>query len=996
MRIYKIILILGILLSITGFRASGQNPREIVVEARISNEQGQAIANAVVYGNEGNTVVYPNASGQFSISVVPNSTLLIEADGYESTSVKAVSGIEQVQLKAHDGSTLVNLAFRKKNSKDLYGAVSYVNPVDYLSTDYSLYTAGVNSRVNGLLYGNNIWGMGGALVLIDNIPSEYSDIQLVEVDQVTVLKGVNAVALYGSHAAKGVILITTKRGEVNKRSMSIRANTGIVQPKMLPSYLGSAEYMTLYNEARVNDGLDPLYDEATIQNYESGNAYRYPNIDYYSDEYLNDFTYATDLNAEFSGGNENARFYSIIGWSRNNSLLKVGEGNNENSNRLNVRGNIDMKLNNIISASVDISVILNDSRYGLGNYWGNAATFLPNKFAPLIPVSMINQDSLNAMLLANNSKNLIDGQYLLGGSNEYQTNPFADLYAGGYGKNISRVMQISNGIDVDLNQWMKGLTFNTRIYAAYYNSYNLSINNTYSVYQPLWSEVPGEDIIVGLTKIGNDSKPGVQNVNNTAQKRVLGYSAQFNYEKTIDEVHHYSGLLLANISSISQNGIFQNALNTNLGLQVGYNYDGRYYADFSSALINSTKLPAGNRLGFSPTLGLGWLISAEDFMADAGALDFLKLSVSAGILNTDLDISGHYLYDNIYARGSWFSWYDGTYNYQATTSQYGANSKLGYAKRNELNLVIDGSAYDKMLQFQASLFMTRMGGLPIRAFNQYPEFISDYVPYTNFNANTYSGVDASVQYNKQVGEVKLSIGLIANYTTSKASKRDELFEDDYQYRAGKPVDAIFGLENEGLYADDAAIAAHAVPAFGEVQPGDIQYTDQNNDGIINVKDEVMIGRWGAPLNGALNLTATYKAFTLFVQATGNVGGHGVMTNNYYWVDGDDKYSEIVRDRWTEATKNTATFPRLSSQSNNNNFRYSDFWLYSTNRLNLSKVQLTYALPKKMMQKSFIREMGIFVNASGLLTMSKNSEILDLNVGSAPQNKYYNAGINIKF
>ena len=995
MKLYKIILILGILLTIIGIRASGQNPGGIVVDAIVSDQDGQPIADATVYGNEGNTLVFTNATGHFSLTVVPNSTFLIEAKGFESKSMKAVSGIEVIKLDALDGSRTVNIAFGKKNSKDLYGAVSYVNPSDYLDTDYSLYTAGVNSRLNGLNY-ESIWGMGGALVLIDNIPGYYSDIQLVEVEQVTVLKGVNAVALYGSHAAKGVILITTKRGEANKRTMNIRANTGIVQPKALPSYLGSAEYMTMYNEASVNDGLDPLYDEATIQNYENGNAYRYPNIDYYSDEYLKDFTYATDMNAEFSGGNDNARFYSIVGWSQNNSLLKVGEGNNEMSNRLNVRGNIDMKLNDFISTTVDISVVLNDSRYGLGNYWGNAATFLPNKIAPLIPVSSIAQDSAAAMLLANNSKNLIDGQYLLGGSQEYQTNPFADLYAGGYGKSIYRMVQIANGIDIDMNQWMKGLTFNTRIYAAYYNIYNLAINNTYSVYQPLWSDVPGEDIIAGLSKIGNDSKPGVQNVSSTGQKRVLGYSAQFNYEKTVDEVHHYNGTVLANVSSISQNGIFQNALNTNLGLQVSYNYDGRYYADFSSAVINSTKLAAGNRIGFSPTIGLGWLISSEDFMSDADAFDYLKISASAGMLNSDLDISGHYLYDNIYARGSWFSWYDGTYNYQATTSQYGANSKLGFAKRNEINLVFDGSLYNNLLQFQASFFMTKMAGLPIRAFNQYPEFMSDFVPYSNYNANSYSGLDASVHFNKKLGEVQLRLGLIANYVTSKASKRDELYENDYQYRAGKPIDAIFGLENEGFYADAAEITAHPVPAFGEVQPGDLKYTDQNNDGIINEKDEVMIGRWSAPLFGALNLSATYKAFTLFVQATGNMGGKGLMDNNYYWVDGDDKYSEIVRMRWTEETKNTATFPRLSSQSNNNNFRNSDFWMFKTDRLNISKVQLTYALPRKMMQKSFIREMGIFVNASGLLTMSENSEILDLNVGSTPQNKYYNAGINIKF
>ncbi|PXV65838.1 hypothetical protein CLV62_10611 [Dysgonomonas alginatilytica] len=135
---------------------------------------------------------------------------------------------------------------------------------------------------------------------------------------------------------------------------------------------------------------------------------------------------------------------------------------------------------------------------------------------------------------------------------------------------------------------------------------------------------------------------------------------------------------------------------------------------------------------------------------------------------------------------------------------------------------------------------------------------------------------------------------------------------------------------------------------------------------------------------------------MFVQGTGNRGGDGIKSGNYYWIDGDKKYSTEVLNRWTEATKNTATYPRLSSQSNTNNNRYSDFWMYSTNRFNLSKVQLTYNFSQSILKDKFVKGLTVYANGSNLLTVSKNKDILDLNVGNAPYYRYYEMGLVAKF
>jgi hypothetical protein len=288
-----------------------------------------------------------------------------------------------------------------------------------------------------------------------------------------------------------------------------------------------------------------------------------------------------------------------------------------------------------------------------------------------------------------------------------------------------------------------------------------------------------------------------------------------------------------------------------------------------------------------------------------------------------------------------------------------------------------------------------MDDLPTRRFAQYPNYFSDFVPYTAYNSNQYTGFDILVNLNKKIGQLKLNIEATATYVNSKVKERDELFADDYQNRIDKPVDAIFGLISDGFFADETEIANHPVQAFGDVQPGDIKYIDQNGDNIINERDAVEIGRWSAPFHYGLNVSLSYKNFTIFVLGTGSAGGNGMKDNDYFWVQGDDKYSEIVLDRWTEDTRTAATFPRLSSVQNNNNFRYSDFWMYKTDRFDISKIQLSYDLPINS-TKSFIKQFGIYVSGSNLVTISKNKDILDLVTWSSPLMRYYSLGIRGNF
>ena len=909
---------------------------------------------------------------------------------------QTITDIKNAKTSSND--SLVHVAYGTVAKKDLFGTISVLNPSDYLDKNYGDYSLDNPSAFIG---GSNLWNLGTSLVLIDGVPRSLADVTSTEIDQISFLKGANAVVLYGSRAANGVILITTKRGKRGDTKTKVRVNGGINVPKSLPNYLGSADYMTYYNQASLNDGLAAPYSDATIANYAShSNLNRYPDLNYYSSDYLKKMSNSYSTNAEFSGGDQRARYYAVIGLQSQNSLLNFGEGKKDNTTRLNVRGNIDLKLNDVISTYVNVSTVFNDSRSPNSNFWGSAATMRPNFFAPLIPTSLITAGSTNALGLATGSRNVINGSYILGGSQQYLTNPIADVYAAGNLTTTSRQFQYTGGVDVDLKNTLKGLSLHTQLSIDYSNSYRDSVINTYAVYSPTWS-TSGADSITDLTKYNKDAHPGTQNLGSTFSDQVIDFNMHLDYLNTFNVKHNVSGMLVASATRRRMTGDFQDRINANLGLQMAYNYDHKYYADFSGALINSTKLPSATRVAFSPTLSLGWLLSDENFLKGSSVVDRLKLTGSAGIVNTDVDINNYYLYNAVYVPTAYFGWQDNLNN-QATSISRAANSKLTFAKRKEINLGLEGSLFNKALDFQATAFSITKDGLPVQRYSLYPNYFytgypaSSFVPYVNYGADLYQGFDFQVNLHKKLGEVNLTIGVTGTYVETKALKRDELYADSYRNRVGQPTDAIFGLQSEGFFTSQDDINNHAAQKFGVVKPGDIKYKDQNGDGYIDERDEVKIGQWSSPFTGGLNLSAQWKGFTLFVLGTAQVGGTGVKNNSYYWEYGASKYSAVVLDSWTEATKNTATYPRLTTLSGDNNFRYSDFWTYSTDRFNLSRVQLTYSIPKEVLKNFFVKGLDIYASGSDLLMISKNKDIMELNVGTSPQTRLYNLGIKAEF
>ena len=915
-----------------------------------------------------------------------------------------VAAVAQTEKEYTDSvASQVNVAFRTVNEADLMGGVSTVNMIEQAKKDYTTYSLdGMDALVGG--YNGQLWNQGEALVLVDGVPRDANNVLPTEIEQITFLKAASAVVLYGSRAAKGVILITTKHGRNDGLNVSVRGNASLYVPKSYPKYLGSAAYMELYNEALQNDGKAAVYSDEDIYHYASNeNPYRYPNINFFDSQYIKKTYQRYDGTAEFSGGGRLAHFYANIGLSNVGSLMNFGEGKNNHTTRLNVRGNIDLRLNDWIDGYVNANATFYDARNDNSNFWSESATMRPTSqypLVPFIPISYVEEADAVTLKTIQNSNYIIDGKYFLGGTQSQQTNPFAAMYAAGYNKYTSRQMQFDMGMNFDLNSLVKGLKLKTKFAVDYHTQYNTSINNEYAVYEAKWNNYTGEDLITSITKYGTDKRTGTQNLSDSHDKQLILMQAQLDYDRSFGD-HNLNATLLAHGYQISEDGEYHRTSNANLGLQLAYNYAHTYYADLSMAAIHSAKLAEGHREAISPVASLGWRLKNESFLRNVKAVDDLKLTASYGIINQDLDIEKYYMYDYVFtATGTWWGWNEVANSMQTSDSQQGSNYNLGFIKRKEFRAGLTGSLWEGALKFDANFFTTSTNGLLTTASTIYPSYFQTYWPVSTFLANTNynnqrrTGVDLTLNVHQKFGEFDTNFGVSAMYYTSKNTKWDENVEYDWLKAEGQSIEAMRGYECLGFFKD-ADDVANSAKINNNTKPGDLKYKDQNGDGIIDSKDQVVIGKWTAPFQMGVHFTVKYKDFTLFAQGSGTFGGNGLKNGKDTWVYGDGKYSDVVLNRWTPETASTATYPRLTTESGDLNFVASDFWKYSTSAFRLNKVQLTYDLPQSIFAgDSFVKGVSVYVSGSNLLTIAKERKYMELNVGTAPQTRMYNLGVKV--
>ena len=915
----------------------------------------------------------------------------------------------------------VHVAFRDVDADHLLGGVSYIDMEELAKKDYTMSSM---EDLNGLIGGFNgttLWGQDTErletndgnmpLVIIDGVKRPSNNVLPSEIEQITFLKGAQAVVLYGSKGAKGAILITTKRGKVDGLQVTANANTGWHFAKQFPEYLGSAEYMTLYNEAAYNDAValgntasyKAPYSQQDIYNHAIGaNPYRYPNVNWYSDEYIRKAYNRSEGTVEIQGGGTRAHFYTNINYYRAEDLINFGKAKDNYTDRFSVRGNVDLVVNKVITG------------------WTNVSATYYNE---------------------HKNKQWFPG----GGTDNAASNAIADCYFGGETQAVSRQFQFDAGVNYDMNHLVKGLTFKTLFSIDYAASYNLAYNNTYSLFFPTWSNYNTQDAIVAIKQPKDEVVTGTMTMSNSAYRQTITWNGHFDYDRTFAQKHHVSGMLLASMYTTTKSGEYHRYANANLGLMANYDFMGRYFAEVGLAGVHSARLPEGNREAISHSFTIGWNIAKEKFMKNTG-IDDLMISASLSNLNDDADVyytgskyNNFYLYDAVWSdQGtSSYAWNEGSNSAAATISSSGSNPALDYIHRKEFSLSLRGSFFNKLITAELTYFNTDMDGYIIQNPTAYPSHLKDglngskFSPAMNNNISNRKGLDFSIKAQKQFGDVHAELGIVGTYLKTEWKKYDEIADPKSPWlnskkelmHEGTPLDVIQGYNCIGFYTiDDFNVIKDAETGKvtyelksgktsyglgGTVMPGDLKYEDVNGDGKINNLDQVELGKWGtygAPLTMGINLTLKYKNWTLFMMGNGQFGAKGMMNSSYYYMQGANKYSVNVRDHIQYTYDDNgiingfvnpeASHPRLSVSNSAANGVASTYWLYSTDRFDLRKVQLTYDFPKEMFEGKWVKALSVYVNGNNLLTFSKHRKMMETNVGSAPQTRFYNLGVKV--
>ena len=997
---YKILLLIICLLFSGPYLACAQDKTvKITVSSVVTDQSGQTLEGIDVLNDRGSIIATTGTDGSFSCEVQVNTVLHIEQRGFQDFQVAVENVPGKIVLTRvpflRDKRDKVPIPFGEIKKRETVGASYSLDAREIFQYDNVRTLSGLlNGRVPGMLGGNNMRGIGAPLYLIDGLPRDIADINIEEIDKVTVLKDANASVLYGMQARNGIVQITTKKGEAFKRKLNVIAETGIASPVALPEYLGSADYMRYRNQAAINDGLTAPFSQETIDNFASGkNPYRYPNTDLYSGEYLKDYLRQNKVVAEFSGGNKTTRYYANLGWVNRGALYKIGDASAAGSNKFNVRSNIDINVTDFIKAYIGVAMVFNADKNPRGGFWNAAATLQPYRYSQLLPLSLMTSDIevSDGSTLRNALR--VNGDYLLGGTTLYTDNIYGNQSFGNYSTNIDRTLQYTQGLAIDLNRYVKGLSFNGAVSVDVFNSYIQSVSNSYAVYEPTWT---ADDSISYLTKVGADLRTGTQFASNAYFQRRTNVYASFDYSRDLGNKHALSATLLGYVGQLRQEDLLIPQKEAHVGARIAYNYAGKYLADFSSAYVNGYKMPPGNKGGFSPSLGLAWIISEENFLSGIRQIDYLKLRASAGIINFEPTLNNYKLYAETYGgyNGN-FSWDDGVRTLPTRTLIRAGNENLGFQKSKNFNLGFEGYFFGQKLGLDANAFLTKRTDLIIQR-STYPAYLYNNIPYENFDEDNYRGWEAGLVWKLGQKNIGLDIGMNMLYSTSAQKKVDEIRPEEYLKRQGRPTDAMFGLEALGLFDSWETIQNSAQQAFTSVQPGDIRYKDQNNDGIINEEDLVYIGNSQARMAFGFSLLAHYKGLSLFALATARQGGYAYYNNNYFWMQGEDKYSAEVLNSWTEETRSTATYPRLTYGNNTNNYRNSTFWLYKNDFFRLERVQLNYDIPARVSRMLFSQHIGVFLRGENLLMLAKDAKKRQLVIGGEPDYRNFLFGLKVNF
>ncbi len=862
-----------------------------------------------------------------------------------------------------------------------------------------------NNNAKWLIRGVNSYGSGNwnsAKIYVDGfeVNSEYLvSLSPSEIESVSVLKDGAALAIYGDRGANGVINIVTKRGKIGPATVTAKVRYGAQTPTVVNKPLGSYDFANLYNQAVSNDNgmmWSPVYTPEQLEAYKNGTGV---NVDWYDEVMRNSGSYV-DGDIVFNGGNANARYNVNLGYVNTAGMINTKNTDatkNLGYERYNLRANLDFNIMKIFEVRVDFGGRIEMRRrpnYGISSLFGDLAHYPSNIY------------------------NIYDDadKTHLSGTAVYPNNPYGSINELGWYSQKARSLQGNFAVKEKLDVITPGLyleeafsfysytlsTYSkTKDYARYFNGSTTTTNQTTSITASGYGSGGMQDWKQGRLTIGYDRAFGKHNL-----------SAAVNYH----------------ISAYKGDGYFSYKYNyLNLNGIVDYNYDNRYVAQLAFSYFGNDSFAPGHRWHFYPAASFAWVVSNEDFLKESSWVNHLKVRASAGMAGAsdsgatsvlaNFSSNGRFLFKDYYANSYVGSFYMGQNggSWQGTlVPMFVRNEDIRPETSMKYNVGIDATLFGG-LDLTVDAFLDKRSNI-LTLDNSRMGYYGKQYYFSNVGEMTNKGFEANVSYSGQSGDFSYRINGMVSYAKNRIDYMAEVAPaNEFSAQTGRPYGTYIGLEAERFYDvndfDNAGNLKEGIPtpAFGAVQPGDVKYSDLDGNGVVDQNDVTAIGKsvypeWYYSFGGKIG----WKGFDLEVLFQGAAGASVNLLDNWNqtvaFVDNGNAY-EIAKNAWayypTEGidTRATARYPRLTTQSNENNYRTSSLWIKSADYLKLRNLELGYNFNTNKLQKAGIDNLRIYLSGHNLLTVSsllRNYNLDPEGFGYYPTVRSYNVGVSITF
>lgn len=818
----------------------------------------------------------------------------------------------------------------------------------YASQNPTFYVRGLQT-----LNGNN-----APLILVDGIERDITTVTPEEVEQVNILKDAAAVALYGYKGINGVVDIITKRGKEESMGISVTYDHLFNFMSCRPKMADAAMYAAAINEARLNDGLPPRYNDNELAAISSG-AYPtlYPNVDW-ADETFRTAAATNKLNIEFRGGTKAFRYYAMMDLISDKGFIGNANSNDGYStqdkySKGNLRMNLDIDLTPTTLVKVNILGSLAETT-GPGaqtDLWDLVYSIPATAF----PVR--------------------DANGTWAGSDTWAgtLNPVAQAQGAAYYRNHTRTLFSDITLRQDLSALTRGLSVSLR--AGYDNTANIyedhSKTYVYTVTTPTFTGSEPESTV---NYYGEDTEMG-STAKVDAFSRRLHVDIGADYARNFGR-HYLHSRLGWDYEYEDPDGINNTVYRHNISWWTHYAYDRRYIAELALVESGSSRLAPDTKWNFSPTVSAAWVVSSEKWMKPLGWLDRFKLRASFGIINADYlpgDNVWTYYTQQYQTSGTAYPFGSGwTTEFRTTYLGQIATTNPAHEKARKLNVGIDASLWGT-LSISADVYTQRRSDIWVDASGKFSEVVGNPAPYENAGIVDSWGIEIGADYNKRIGQVDVNVG--ANFNLNRNEIVEQLEEPrlyDNLVQTGNAIGQIYGLKAIGLFRDEADIESSPKQMFSTVRPGDIKYEDVNGDNVIDANDKVKLGYSStAPeIYYNIHLGAEYKGlgFYALLQGTGRYSCVLNTKSVYYPLVGNTTISEYYYlNRWTP-DNTAAKYPRLSSQNNANNYQANTVFLADRSYLKVRDLEIYYRLPAALLEKTrLIKGAKLYVRGNDLLS-----------------------------